>query len=201
MIPFLILVIGSGPQCGKTEARKIICELLAQPGATCSSAIYSFIAAFGTPEMKKWEEDKSENRPNLVKLGNWLTQASDEPFPFPELLREGAYSHVLDIVRCPASLVSTLAVTGHTVIDGVRRESELKAVREACYFFRIPLRVIYVTRPGTSATDNSQLIPEDANAVLINDGDVDDLRRQIEETLPLIGFQKNAPAETPTSAE
>jgi hypothetical protein len=200
MIPFLIIVIGSGPGCGKTEARKIICELLAQPGATCSSAIYSFIAAFGTPEMKKWEEDKSANRENLVRLGNWLTFDSEEPFPFPEYLREGAYTHVLDVVRNPASLVSTLAVTGHTVIDGVRRQSELRAVREACYFFRIPLRVIYVTRPGVSATDNSQLSAEDANATIINDGDVAELRRQIEETLPLIGFQKNEPTEKTVEA-
>jgi hypothetical protein len=201
MIPFLILVIGAGPRHGKTEARKIIAELLAQPGASCSQALYAFADAFGTPEMKKWSEDKYLHRSKLVTLGNWLTTDNDDPFPFPELLREGALSPVLDIHRNPAALISTLAVTGHTVIDGVRRQSELDATREACAFFRIPLRVVYVVRPGLAPEDdNTEIAQEEANATIINDGTLEDLRAQIEQSLPLIGFQKNEPKEQVSAA-
>lgn len=169
-----IIVMGK-PKSGKTEASKFLAEVLKCKRASCSNLLYEiamivktgqpcgqvtpqqiadFVQGFDELGGKEWL------RPMLVALGNHLTEED------------------------PSYLVRVLCNRGCRVIDGVRRQSELREfLTFASRQFMTPL-CLWVDRPGIEdITDNTEVSSADADVIVTNDGDLEHLREQLQGVL------------------
>ena len=76
---------------------------------------------------------------------------------------------------------------GFRVIDGIRREHELAATRDAARAKGWRTLILCVERPGQQRTDNTEAeaLRRAADLMLLNDGSLDDLRRRVDAALGL----------------
>lgn len=174
--PAVVLFIGP-PRHGKTTARKILSELISQPGASCSDVIYPLLAKhLKMTEAELRAMEKEEARPMLVEFGDYLCgqthQLSVVPGGTPN---EGTY------FRSPSTLFRSLYLTGIRLIDGVRRREELDEIRQILRWMNVPLVVFWVERPKAPATgDNTAVTAKDADAMLLNDGTPTQLKEKLQ---------------------
>jgi len=206
----VIIVIGP-PHHGKTEARKILAELTFQKGESTSTVIYSFLAHRRKVELKTLlAQDKETLRPDLIEAGDFLVGKLDRIYL-------DAIDPEIDkiVYRIPSGLVRTLYMSGHNIIDGVRRRTELSDSIKHLEWNGVRSLVIWVERPGyPTAVDNNELTALDAHEVVTNDGTLDELREKLKsviekhygkqpdkhEPLPIFNAE-GEPVEPPKEAE
>lgn len=178
-IPFFIFV--GPPHHGKTEARKLFCEMTNLRGGSTSDVIYALLAA----EMKTTSEElkkqpKEEIRPKLIEFGDYLCGNVGRP----KLLEgnEGGLGSEAELYRAPSALVRVLFHLGCRVVDGVRRRLELWETIDRLLWIGVPVITIWIERPGhPTVKDNTEITSDDADVVIINDGSLEDLKQKIRE--------------------
>lgn len=163
------------PHHGKTTSRKIFCELTGIKGASTSDVIYALLAdKLGLSEEKLRETPKEELRPKLIEYGDFLCGMGQLA------LVEGSNKDE-HFMRTPSALCRVLFLTGHGVVDGVRRRLELQEFKDRLMWLGVPTVVFWVERAGhPTVEDNTQLKKEDADEIIQNDGDETKLRYNIE---------------------
>lgn len=174
--PAVVLFIGP-PRHGKTTARKILSELINQPGASCSDVIYPLLAKhLKMTESELRAMEKEEARPMLVEFGDYLCGKVEHLSVVPGgTPGPGVY------FRSPSTLFRSLYLMGIRLIDGVRRREELDEIRQVLRWLNVPLVVFWVERPGSSPTnDNTAVTAKDADATILNDGTPTQLKEKLQ---------------------
>jgi hypothetical protein len=174
--PAVVLFIGQ-PRHGKTTARKILSEMIGQPGASCSDVIYPLLAKhLKMTEAELRAMEKEETRPMLVEFGDYLCGKTQHLSVVPGgTPGPGVY------FRSPSTLFRSLYLMGIRIIDGVRRKEELDEIRQILHWLNVPLVVFWVERPGNPPTgDNTAVTSKDADAVLLNDGTPTQLKEKLQ---------------------
>jgi hypothetical protein len=174
--PAVVLFIGP-PRHGKTTARKILSELINQPGASCSDVIYPLLAKhLKMTESELRAMDKEEARPMLVEFGDYLCGKVETLSVVPGgTPGPGVY------FRSPSTLFRSLYLMGIRLIDGVRRKEELDEIRQVLRWLNVPLVVFWVERPGSPPTDdNTAVTASDADITVLNDGTPTELKLKLQ---------------------
>jgi len=175
-IPPVILICGPAGH-GKTTAREALCKLTHLKGGSCSDVVYHYLALLrGVSVEDLRKEDKETLRPELIKVGNWLTgddveleAAKSADPPKPE-----------DVYRVPSSLIRTLYHNGRNIIDGVRRSRELTHSIEHLAWNGVRVLTIYVSRTdGPAIADNTEDLSSRCDEHVLNDGTTEDLEKKL----------------------
>lgn len=154
--PTVFLIVGL-PRHGKTTAREFLSPHLDQRGASTSELGYELLA---------------EERGVTVADLNALPKES---------LRQ-------ELVRvCDAALdqdsgafARHFLARGVTIIDGIRRRSELLAAKSMLLDQGQTTRIIWIENPRVPLVrDNTDITPADADTVVFNDGTLADLRDRL----------------------
>lgn len=186
----LFVFIGP-PRQGKTTARKLFCELTTLRGASCSDVIYALLSTHkGIPESELRAYDKEAIRAELIEFGDYLCGSISklELVKSENPIRE-------DIYRGPSALVRTIFLTGHRVVDGVRRRLELQETKERMGWLGIPVIVFWVERPGAEEVkDNTAVTREDADYIITNAGSPSELRVHLQKWIDKHVRKTEAPA-------
>lgn len=164
---------------GKSEARKIACEITGLDGASCSDVIDAFIAARRKIDVAEWRKlPKEERRPVQIAAGDFLTgKGRMEELPVDSTIDK-------EFFRIPSGLIRVLFHHGTRVIDGVRRRQELGEARAHLEWLGIRSVVIWVERPGAPVIpDNTELTRDDADEHIVNDGNLAALHACVLEVL------------------
>lgn len=189
-----VFIVLSKPHHGKTEARKILAELTYLKGGSCSDVIYHFLAARRETTVDALRRlPKEELRPDLIMAGDFLCGLHDS---MPDAPNKDVDS---EMYRVPSLLCRTLYLSGYNVIDGIRRKAELKEFRGALNWNGVRSLVVWIDRPGfPTVEDNTEVGPEMADELVLNDGTIDDLRVKLKAVLEKhFGVQDSTPAPIP----
>lgn len=167
----LFIFIGP-PHHGKTTARKLFCELTGLQGASTSDVVYALLSAHkGVEEKDLRVLDKEVIRPELVDFGDYLCGSRDS---MPDKPVEEDY------FRAPSALVRNLFHCDYRVVDGVRRQAELKEARFVMEWMGIQTVVFWIERPGADTVkDNTAVTSADADVIIVNDGTPEDLKAKL----------------------
>jgi len=175
----VIFIIGH-PQHGKTSLRKALEKLTHLKGASCSDVVYHFLALRGNTSVDALKLlPKEEFRPKLMEAGDFLVGKLDK-------MQETAAKEGVDEVmyRIPSALIRTLYMSGYNLIDGVRRREELASARDHLDWNGVPSKVVWVERPGHEIIpDNNELAANDADAIVLNDGTIEEIDQKAFEVL------------------
>lgn len=174
--PAVVLFIGP-PRHGKTTARKILSEMVGQPGASCSDVIYPLLSKhLKMTEAELRAMDKEEARPMLVEFGDYLCGTTQHLSVVPGgTPGPGVY------FRSPSTLFRSLYLAGVRFVDGIRRKEELDEVRQILQWLNVPLVIFWVERPGSPTTnDNTAVTAKDADITLLNDGTPTQLKEKLQ---------------------
>lgn len=178
-LPFFIFI--GPPHHGKTEARKIFCELTGLRGGSTSDVIYALLATeWKTTSDELKAKPKEEIRPKLIEFGDYLCGNIGRP----KLVdgNEGGLGDDRQVYRCPSALVRVLFHLGCQVVDGVRRRLELRETIDRLTWLGVPAITVWIERPGhPTVKDNTELTADDADVTLVNDGDLEAFRQKIRE--------------------
>ncbi len=179
MQPPVIFFIGP-PQHGKTESRKLACEITGLEGASCSDVIHAFIAARLKMSVQDWRNiPREERRQAEIEAGDFLCGSIGK-------LSTVALDGTVDgeFFRIPSGIIRVLFHRGIRVIDGVRRNLELDQARAHLEWLGIRSIVIWVERPGhATIADNTELTAAQADEKIVNDGDLQALRASVRAVL------------------
>lgn len=200
--PFFIV----GPaEHGKSTVRKKLCEATGLKGASCSDVIYTFWSLVsGTSEETLRSVPKNVSRPTLVALGDWLTggkpcpEGFREPVQsfrqnFPHELVDGDPSILVDgklPPPNPAFLIQFLWLNGFRVIDGIRREDELRSAYPPLEWVGARPVVVRVTDPRKPHVkgDNFAIRELWTDFDLVNDGTIRDLDEKVKKAVEFYQF-------------
>ena len=168
-----VIFVLSKPHHGKTEARKYLSEVTSLKGGSCSDCIDHFLAARKNISVETWRQTpKEERRPQQIEAGDFIVGTINS-------IKEPAQNTELDdaMYRVPSALIRQFYLTGHNVIDGVRRKTELSDARKHLDWNGVRSLVIWIERPGyPSPADNTQVEASDCDDVVVNDGTIEDLK-------------------------
>jgi len=143
----LTVIIGKACAGKSTFAQWLIKQTGEKAGRT-SSIIYEAMAKARGCTVKDLEDlPKEELRPKLIALGDFMCDIQ------PDILSQA------------------LVQRGITVIDGVRRKSELEALREKHEIF-----VYYIRRDKFTVSDNFELDERDAHYIVDNNGEMNEFK-------------------------
>lgn len=176
-----IFVVGKAEH-GKSTVRKILSEMLGVRGGSCSDSIYAVWSLLvGVAEEELRRIPKSQSRPLLVALGNWLTtEAESFETNFPRAILPNADPSRLQYSSFPSphpgALIQYACFNGVKVLDGVRREVEMQAAVPRLAWVGAKPYVIEVHNPRVpDVEDNFDLSSEWVDFGIMNDGSVEEL--------------------------
>ena len=164
--PLAVLIVALAPQSGKSTVAALVAERLGTPWRASSAPVIERLEgelglAPGTIARER-ALDHDRYRAELVALGDEMAERGELPG-----------------VLCVEA--------GFRVIDGIRREHELAATRDAARAKGWRTLILCVERPGQQLTDNTEAeaLRRAADLMLLNDGSLDDLRRRVDAALGL----------------
>lgn len=174
MQPPVIFLIGP-TQHGKSEARRHICALTGLNGGSCSDVIYHWLAKQKNVSVETLQAIPKETlRPELIRAGDFLcgTIATLEEIP-PGSELDSDY-------RIPSLLVRTLYHNRRQIIDGVRRPLELRDAISHLTWNGVRTLTIWIQDPRKEVVqDNTHVTSADADEVVSNDGDTEELKAKL----------------------
>jgi len=191
--PYFII----GPaENGKSTVRKKLCALTGLKGGSCSDVIFTIWSLVsGKSEESLRAIPKSESRPALVALGDWLTGGTPDADGFrrpvksfvenfPHHLVEGDPSLLVDSklpLPNPSFMIHFLWKNGYRVIDGIRREDELACSYPPLEWVGARPLIVRVEDPRKEAVvgDNFNIRDFWTDFDLVNDGELDDLDAKV----------------------
>lgn len=200
--PYFII----GPaEKGKSTVRKKLCAATGLKGGSCSDVIYTIWSLVsGTSEEKLRAIPKSEARPALVALGDWLTGGAPDADGFRapvQSFRQNFPHHIVAgdpsllvgsklQMPSPGFLVQFLWQNGVRVIDGIRREDELAAAVPPLEWAGVRPVVVRVDDPRKPdvAGDNFSIREIWTDFDLVNDGSLEDLDPKIKKLVEFHEF-------------
>ena len=182
--PNSLYVFVGYPGHGKTTARRMFCELTGLKGGSCSDVIFEVLSAHTGDDRQSWEIQKRTERDSLVKLGDFLCGHIDR-LTLTRFEPEGVTVEVrAPFERGPAALALRLYDQGVRAIDGVRRASELHALRAEMDKRGVTLCVVLVSSPLDRETPPDNTDPEVlrfAPWVIVNDRSLRELEAKVRE--------------------
>lgn len=161
---------------GKSTAREILSQLTHLKGGSCSDVIYSYLAARRKVPVDTLRQiPKEELRPTLIAAGDFVCGSG------PKLAEDPADIALDDFVfRGPSALIRTLYLNGYNVIDGVRRQAELKSAKDYLEWNGVRSFVVHVHDPRKPLiADNSEDLTEFADLKIVNEGTVEELEAKL----------------------
>lgn len=185
--PNSLYVFVGYPGHGKTTARKMFCDLTGLKGGSCSDVIFEVLHAHTGEDRRSWENQKQTDRDSLVRLGDFLCGHADQFTLVWRRPGEEAPSSVEvrpPFERGPAALALRLYERGVRAIDGVRRVSELDAIRAEMIKRGVALHVVEVSSPGQKNTPLDNTDPDVlrfASWVIVNDRSLRELEARVGE--------------------
>jgi cytidylate kinase len=142
----IIVVIGKA-RAGKTTFSKYLSTITGAKCAGTSDVVYKYMALARNVDVKElYKIPKEELRPNLISFANALCEV------YPIFLSEA------------------LIKNGVSIIEGVRRKSELDALRNLYDVY-----AVYIDRDQGTVSDNFEMDHHDADHIVINHSDLDSL--------------------------
>jgi len=202
--PYFII----GPaEKGKSTVRRKLCEATGLKGGSCSDVIYTLWSLVsGTSEGILRAIPKSESRPTLVALGDWLTGGKPDADGYRDPVQSWRQNFPHDLVvgdhsllvgsklplPNPAFLVQFLWLNGVRVIDGIRREDELACSYPPLEWVGarpVVVRVDDPRKPNVEG-DNFSIREIWTDFDLVNDGTVEDLDPKIKNLQEYYAFMR-----------
>ena len=185
--PNSLYVFVGYPGHGKTTARRMFCELTGLKGGSCSDVIFEVLSAHTGDDRQSWEIQKQTDRDSLVKLGDFLCGHLDRLTLWWRRPGEKVPTSVeiqSPFERGPAALALRLYDQGVRAIDGVRRASEMHALRAEMDKRGVTLCVVLVTSLWNRETPPDNTDPEVlrfAPWVIVNDRSLRELEARVGE--------------------
>lgn len=202
--PYFII----GPaENGKSTVRRKLCAATGLEGGSCSDVIYTMWSVVTSiSEEKLRAMPKSEARPILVALGDWLTGGKPDadgyrnPVSsfrenFPHDLVDGDPSVLCNSklpLPNPSFLIHFLWTNGVRVIDGIRREDELACSYPPLEWAGARPVIVRVTDPRKDAVEGDNYCIRDiwVDFEVVNDSEIDDLDKKVREIVEFYAFMR-----------
>jgi hypothetical protein len=152
--PNALYVFVGYPGHGKTTARNYFCQFTGLKGGSCSDVIIDLYTSLTGWTKEEVLADKAQVRPVLVSLGDFLCGDGSN---LALLTKDGGAKAVHPpFERGPAALSMQLYEAGVRAIDGVRRASEMVALKSEMEKRGVPVFVVHVRKPhGVAPADNT----------------------------------------------
>lgn len=199
-----IFIIGPAEH-GKSTVRKMLGGLTQLKTASCSDVIYTVWSFLdGRSEDVLRQIPKSESRPTLVMIGDWLTgglpneygvrtnpKSFRQHFPYsklnydPSKMDSGKFS-----LPNPSFLIQFLWQNDFRIIDGIRRTDELLASYPPLEWAGARPTIIWVEDPRKPKIegDNFGIPKEWADTTIENDGTLEELHEKCVKALEFYHF-------------
>jgi dephospho-CoA kinase len=142
----IIIVIGRA-RSGKSTFSNYLSTISGIKYAGTSDVVYKYMALARNVDVEElYKIPKEELRPNLITFANALCEI------YPIFLSEA------------------LIKDGCSIIEGIRRKSELEALKR-----KYDTYVVYIDRDEGTVNDNFEMDRHDADHIITNYSDLDDL--------------------------